>query len=1268
MAEKSSAIDKLAEVYSKIKAIVDYINAAVETTMDYTAVYNSYAASFQRLASDWSKDWEEYGYESAEAYGNSFVERMNASLAGLSGIQVDGAEGLLMETGLKNLGLNIREVTQYASKLASTANSIGLTGEVSLAAAQSFTRLAGDMASLFQVDYGTAAGNLQAGLLGQSEALNQYGINLGEAALQAYAYELGLEKTVDEMTQMESMQLRMLAILDQSKMSWGNLADTINLPSNLMRQFTNNMEETGMVLGQLFIPMLQNILPVVNGVTIAIKQLLINIAGLMGIDLSFGSFEQVDSGYGEHLKEVSGGLNDVAASAKKAKAGLRAFDELKVIHMSDTSTGAVSGGTGGSLDLTNEILDTAKEYEKVWNDAYAAMESRAQEFANKISKFLEPIQTIFEDFMIGDFFKAGQDVSGLVAGIFDFFAEAIDKVDWYGIGQKIGDFLAGIDWIAVLKSVGNLIWQALKAALKLYAGLWDKLPIESTVLGLFGIYKVLKLIADSKIVASIENIFNNFIALYKLYKKIGSLGGTVSSITSKLTGLQKAGIVAITGLLEFKIVSDTFEGLFKKSESLVAGIGKIAIEVGGVGATMYATLGPAGLAIAGVTALIASIKGINDAFEDIQIEKYNNAIYNLFQNPGGTPISEVAQGISDAFTNAVAGFSELNSASQSVNATNENIESVVSEIGRIKRAMELGVLSVEEGTAKLDSLFGELVSLTGQKMGELATYLIGIYGEGGPLSNAYDEIQYSAQEITDTFIRTQYATTDAAQSIYEQMKEVDFRSAEWNSLFEQLIRINYGFGELEQAAYMYHDSLNAIVSEIDYEKIFTPEGINTDELTKIIGSLTQSYEEYDKALAKSEESTKLHLAEMVNNAVTPEDQELLQKLLDDVPTQYGNMRADAQEQLSYLTNDLEEYMLNQIPAVMEEARKSYENMGIGEWLWYGITGGNEDKYMQEWLENYRNAIQEANKIIAESGIDGAGWSKNATEAVIDTIIDTMNSPANIGQIIDGYQQLAKDGIDGYVNAWKETGDIEAATAAAAQVGLDALANEQDSHSPSKEYEKLGKDAVDGYINGIIGEESIQKTCDAITMYMDSIKDKFLYLGSVFMEIGSQAMNGLLNGISSVENSLYEKAKGIADNIANTVKSALDIHSPSKVMFQLGDFTMEGLENGLENRYQPILSSIKGFSADLQVAPMTSIAGMYQDCQQCTYVPRYESMANYQDTHGQSYAETNGLLRELLTAVRQGQKIEVNGREIGRTAVEYIQSEEQRLQTSLVGTY
>ena len=170
----ASAIGKFYATYFMVIRGLKGLWSSIESTSDYIESYNYFNVAMGKIGSDWSHQYEQYGYDSAESYAESFQTRLSDSLGKLSGLKVSiGADGqgLLTESGMKNLGLNIQEVTQYASQLASVTNSVGQTGEVSLAAASSFTKLAGDLSSLYNVDYSTVAANLQSGLIGQSRAL-----------------------------------------------------------------------------------------------------------------------------------------------------------------------------------------------------------------------------------------------------------------------------------------------------------------------------------------------------------------------------------------------------------------------------------------------------------------------------------------------------------------------------------------------------------------------------------------------------------------------------------------------------------------------------------------------------------------------------------------------------------------------------------------------------------------------------------------------------------------------------------------------------------------------------------------------------------------------------------------------------------------------------------------------------------------------------------------------------------------------------------------
>lgn len=468
---------------------------SIEGTTDYIEAFNYYTVAFNKVGKEWGKDFEKFGYDNAEDYAQSFGNRVNELLGKMSGLKVDVDGGLISESGMKNLGLNLQEITQYASQLASITNSLGQTGEVTTAISKSMTMLAGDISSLFNVDFSTVATNLQSGLIGQSRALYKYGIDITNATLQTYAYKYGIEKAVSEMSQAEKQQLRLLAILDQSKVSWGDLANTINSPSNMIRQFTNNVKEAGMVLGQLFIPVLQKVLPVINGVIIAIKRLLVSVANLLGIKIDFSSFGQGVSGYNENLEDTADALDKVGKSAKKAKSYTLGIDELNIVDPNSGSSGSSSAG-GAGIDLTKEIMDATAEYEKVWQEAFDKMQNTAMGWADKVSKVFKPVKDIIEDlayafkFDSDAWFKvAGMDTSKLVTGIFDWFTKAIDSVDWEKIGRHIGSFLDGMDWTAIFTSAGNFIETAIDAAIDLWKGSFDAAPIETTIITAIGLLK-----------------------------------------------------------------------------------------------------------------------------------------------------------------------------------------------------------------------------------------------------------------------------------------------------------------------------------------------------------------------------------------------------------------------------------------------------------------------------------------------------------------------------------------------------------------------------------------------------------------------------------------------------------------------------------------------------------------------------------------------------------------------------------------------------------
>ena len=482
----ASAIGKFYATYFMVIRGSKKLIEAIKSTTDYIEAFNYQAVAFGKIGSEWDKDYEKYGYDNATAYAESFQSRVNDTLGKLSGLKVNVQGGLLEESGTKNLGLNIQEITQYASQLASVTNSLGQTGEATTAITKSMTMLAGDISSLFNVDYSTVAQNLQSGLIGQSRALYKYGIDITNATLATYAYNLGISKSVSEMTQMEKQQLRVLAILDQSKVSWGDLANTINSPSNMLRQFSNNMKEVGMVAGQLFIPILSKVMPVVNGVTIVIKRLLVNLASLMGVKIDFESFGQ--SGYkdtSDGLEDISDGYKDVADSAKKATLSLMGFDEINKLQDDTSSSKGSSGGGGSTIDLTDDIAKAAAEYEAAWNKAFANMENSAVAWADRIEKAIKrgdwygigtyAGKQINKGINAFPWKKTGEAITEAICNVLDFADGFVSSVDWEQLGRNIIKFIEGIDLGKITVKILDLAIDLGVSAIKLIWGAYQEI-------------------------------------------------------------------------------------------------------------------------------------------------------------------------------------------------------------------------------------------------------------------------------------------------------------------------------------------------------------------------------------------------------------------------------------------------------------------------------------------------------------------------------------------------------------------------------------------------------------------------------------------------------------------------------------------------------------------------------------------------------------------------------------------------------------------------
>lgn len=94
---------------------------------------------------------------------------------------------------------------------------------------------------------------------------------------------------------------------------------------------------------------------------------------------------------------------------------------------------------------------------------------------------------------------------------------------------------------------------------------------------------------------------------------------------------------------------------------------------------------------------------------------------------------------------------------------------------------------------------------------------------------------------------------------------------------------------------------------------------------------------------------------------------------------------------------------------------------------------------------------------------------------------------------------------------------------------------------------------------------------------------FAALPAQMLIIGGQIIDGLWQGLAAKWEGLKAKVAEIANSISGAVKGALGIHSPSRVFAELGGYTMQGLQMGLQKGGKGPLESVKALAGQLATA-------------------------------------------------------------------------------------
>ena len=317
------------------------------------------------------------------------------------------------------LGINSGEFLRNQGTFMTMAQGMGVAANNAYTMSKGLTQLSYDLASFFNISNDEAFEKVRSGLAGEIEPLRALGYDLTTARLQQEAYNMGLNEQVSNMTQAEKAMLRYKAIMSQVSWAHGDLAKTISSPANQIRVLKSQMQTAAQAIGNVFLPMLQAIIPVAVAVVKAIATLANLLAKVTGgtaiANMGFGdggayegtaaAADDAADAIGNAGNAAGGAGNKAGKAAKQVeelKRQLMGFDEINKFNETSSGSGSGSGGSGGgggaggggAPNISDIKLD---DYDWALGDGLSdKLYDEIMDMLNRIGKAFQPLVNDFK--------------------------------------------------------------------------------------------------------------------------------------------------------------------------------------------------------------------------------------------------------------------------------------------------------------------------------------------------------------------------------------------------------------------------------------------------------------------------------------------------------------------------------------------------------------------------------------------------------------------------------------------------------------------------------------------------------------------------------------------------------------------------------------------------------------------------------------------------------------------------------------------------------
>lgn len=497
------------------------------------------------------------------------------------------------------LGLNAVAVRKNTGTIFNMTSSMGIAEENALKMSKGISLLSEDMASFYNLDSEEAFNKLKAGITGEAEPLKALGILVDENTIKQVAYSEGIAENGAELTQQQKVLARYVAILKQTGNAQGDLARTMDSPSNQLRALKSQVTQLGISLSNFFIPVVKAVLPWVSAFTQVatqalnkLKPLADALAKFLGVS-SGGSASAETEKISENVGGLASGYDDATKSAKKLKNSLAGFDEMNTLT-DNTSDGAdAASGSAGSATVGVDF--DLSEY-----DAHLDWVN------NNTNALVEKIQGTFSsigaginfDNLFNAFNNLKTSLEPITATLFDGLKWAWDNIlvplGQWTIGEAVPAFMDALSGtlevlnplLESFKNVGGWLWDNFLQPVASWAG-------DVTVDILTGLGDALTAIGDwasanQETIDAMVATFATFFGLWKLTEILafiqmsGGLIGAITGITTAIWGSITAKIAdkAQTIALTLMYAKDFVTSLAKGTAEIVKQVAQWALLTG----------------------------------------------------------------------------------------------------------------------------------------------------------------------------------------------------------------------------------------------------------------------------------------------------------------------------------------------------------------------------------------------------------------------------------------------------------------------------------------------------------------------------------------------------------------------------------------------------------------------------------------------------------------------------------------------------------------